>query len=548
MKPRRFIYAALLAGSLSTFAFTDAFFDISKNLEIFATLYREVNTYYVDDLDASKIVRTGIDAMLKTLDPYTVFISESEIEDFRFQATGQYGGIGALVATRNGKILITDPYEGFAAQKNDIRAGDVIIEIDGRPIQNKNSDDVGELLKGQPNTPITLKIQRQGMPQPIVKTIKREEITVKSVLYSGVIGENVGYIYLEGFRLDAAKEVEEALITLKTKHQIKQLILDLRSNPGGSLDEAVNIAGLFLPKGSLVVTTKGKNKQWDKTYKTTREPTDPAIPLVVLTNEFSASASEIVAGVMQDYDRGVVVGQNSFGKGLVQTVRPLAYNTQLKVTTAKYYTPSGRCIQEINYSGVRDASGKAQKLADSLRRSFTTTHGRKVYDGKGIAPDVALSAQNYSEISQTLIEKYLIFDFATQYFIDNEKIADARSFKLSEAEYSNFLKFIADKDYAYETESEKILNKYKEKANEEKYFDDVVQQFEAMKTQLAAAKANDLQTHKTEIKKLIEEEIVSRYYFQKGRVQNRLYADNEIAQAQKVLANAAQYKKILALD
>ena len=546
MKLRRFLIVAGIAlGSFGTLAFTDGFFDISKNLETFAMLYKEVNSYYVDDINASKIMRVGIDAMLKTLDPYTVFISESEIEDFRFQATGQYGGIGALVANRNGKVIITEPYEGFSAQKNDIRAGDVVLEIDGKSTQNKNSDEIGELLKGQPNTPLTLKIQREGTAEYITKNLKREEITIKSVVYSGVLEGNTGYIFLDGFKVDAAREVSEAFLNLKTKYQIKQLILDLRSNPGGSLDEAVNIAGIFIPKGSLVVTTKGKNKQWDKTYKTLQEPLDPKMPLVVLINENSASASEIIAGVVQDYDRGVIVGQNSFGKGLVQTVRPLAYNTQLKVTTAKYYTPSGRCIQELNYAAERDANGKAQEIPDSLRRSFTTSHGRTVLDGKGIAPDLAMPSQTYSEITETLLTKYLVFDFATQYHLKNPKITNAKNFRLSQEEYADFLSFIANKDYSYQTESEKTLNAYKQKAILEKYFDDVSQQFDAMKTQLAAAKAKDLQTHQAEIKAFIEEEIVARYYFQKGKIENRLFADDEITEAIKILNDPAGYQKIL---
>ena len=356
------VIGALGLSSVFTFSFVDNYFEMSKNLDIFTTLYKEVNTYYVDDIEPSKFMRTGIDAMLESLDPYTNYISEAETEDYRFQVTGQYGGIGATIGMRENEIMITEPYESFPAQKEDLRPGDILLEIDGKSMKGKTTSDVSKLLKGQPKTKVKLKIKREGTGE-LVKEITREEIHVKNVPYFGMINENIGYIKLTGFTNDAGKEVKDALTELKKNDKLTSVILDVRGNPGGLLHESVNVVNVFVSKGQEVVSTKGKAKEWDKSYHTLGQVVDAEIPLVVLTSRSSASASEIVSGTIQDLDRGVIIGQRTFGKGLVQSTRPLTYNSQLKVTTAKYYIPSGRCIQALDYSH-RNEDGSVGSVPD----------------------------------------------------------------------------------------------------------------------------------------------------------------------------------------
>ncbi len=541
-KPVLFLGIAFAAfGSL---AFVDSYFEINKNIEIFTTLYREVQTYYVDEVEPNKFIKTGIDAMLKSLDPYTNYISESEIEDFRFMTTGQYGGIGALISQKDKYIMITDPYEGFPAQKADLRAGDIILEIDGKSMENKTSADVSKLLKGQPKTEVKLKIKRAVTDEVLMKTLSREEINIKSVSYTGLVSEGIGYIKLTGFRTNSGKEVMDAYNQLKKDHKIEKLVLDLRDNPGGSLDESIRISGIFVPKGSLVVNTKGKSKQWDKSYNTFLEPLDLNIPLAVLVNGSSASASEIVSGVVQDYDRGVIIGQKTFGKGLVQTVRPLTYNTQLKVTTAKFYTPSGRCIQAIDYS-ERDEDEKATRIADSLKKEFKTTNGRSVFDAGGVSPDVKTELPEFANISASLLGKRLIFEYATIYKAKNPSIAKARDFKISDADFADFLTFIKDKDYDYTTQTEKMLTDFKEKAAKEEYFEAIEPEIEALKSKLQHDKTKDLVKHKDQIKQLLQDEIVSRYYFQTGRIEASFNYDTDLTEAIAILNTPARYSSIL---
>ena len=535
-----FLIALLSFGSL---AFVNNYFELSKNIEIFTSLYREVNTYYVDEIDPAKFMRTGIDAMLKSLDPYTDYISESEIEDFRFMTTGQYGGIGSLISKMDEDIVIADPYEGFPAQKADLRAGDVIMEIEGQSMKGKNTEDVSKLLKGQPRTEVRVKISRIGEPKPLDKVLIREEIKVSSVSYSGMLNDKVGYINLSGFRTNAANEVLQAFNDLK-KQGMEKLVFDLRGNLGGSLDEAIRISGIFIPRGSVVVDTKGKVKEWDKTYRTTNEPADVNIPIVVLIDGSSASASEIVSGVIQDYDRGIVVGQKSFGKGLVQTVRPLTYNTQVKITTAKYYIPSGRCIQAINYA-EKDGNNRPVKTPDSLKTAFQTRNGRVVYDAGGVTPDVTTELRKLNNITAVLLGKRHVFNYATLFRSKHEAIASPEEFVVTDEIYADFLAYISDKDYDYTTESEKLLEDFKEKAAKEKYFDAVAAEYDALLEKKKRDKAQDITKHKDEIIYFLEQEIVSRYYYQQGRLRATFDEDEEVKEAIRLLNDAPAYAAVL---
>lgn len=540
---RQFLALALVLGGLFSFSFVTDYFELSKNIEIFASLYREVNTYYVDEIEPAQFMRTGIDAMLKSLDPYTDYISESEMEDFRFMTTGQYGGIGALISKKDEDVIIADPYENFPAAKADLRAGDILLEIDGKSVRGKQTDDVSKMLKGQPNTEVKVKIQRTGEKAPLEKTLIRQEIKVESVSYAGMLTDEIGYLNLSAFRTNAGNEVISAINKLKAQG-MKKLVFDLRGNLGGSLDEAIRISGIFIPKGSLVVDTKGKVKEWDKSYRSYHDPLDLNIPLVVLIDGSSASASEIVSGVMQDYDRAVLIGQKSFGKGLVQTVRPLTYNTQVKITTAKYYIPSGRCIQAIDYS-EKDAQNRPVKKADSLRVAFKTRNGRIVYDAGGVSPDITLENRTVSNVTASLLIKRHIFDYATLYRAKNPVIAKPEDFSLSEADYNDFLAYIQDKDYDYITESEKALEDFKEKAVKEKYFEAIQADYEALKAKQKHDKEQDVKKHRKEIEYFLVQEIASRYYYQQGRMRASFREDPELNEALAILNDSNRYNQLL---
>jgi carboxyl-terminal processing protease len=537
------VIGALGLSSLFTFSFVDNYFEMSKNLDIFTTLYKEVNTYYVDDIEPSKFMRTGIDAMLESLDPYTNYISEAETEDYRFQVTGQYGGIGATIGMRENEIMITEPYEGFPAQKEDLRPGDVLLEIDGKSMKGKNTSDVSKLLKGQPKTKVKLKIKREGTGE-LVKEITREEIHVKNVPYFGMINDNIGYIKLTGFTNDAGKEVKDALTELKKNDKLASVILDVRGNPGGLLHESVNVVNVFVSKGQEVVSTKGKAKEWDKSYHTLGQAVDAEIPLVVLTSRSSASASEIVSGTIQDLDRGVIIGQRTFGKGLVQSTRPLTYNSQLKVTTAKYYIPSGRCIQALDYSH-RNEDGSVGSVPDSLKKEFKTKAGRKVYDGGGVNPDIETKAESMSAIAQSLLYKQIIFDFATSYHSKHATIAPARNFSITETDFTEFINFAKSRNYEYTTRAEQSLEDFRKKAEDEKYFEAVKETYEKMKQQLKRDKDADILKNKAEITELLEEEIARRYYFQKARVESSFDDDAEIQEAVKLFSDMKKYQSLL---
>jgi carboxyl-terminal processing protease len=537
--------AIVIITAISGLSFRDDYFEISKNLDIFTTLFREINLYYVDEVKPGELMKTGIDAMLESLDPYTNFIPEDDIEDAKFMTTGQYGGIGALIRTKDDYIVISEPYEDAPAAKAGIMAGDIILEVEGKSTKGKSTSDVVKFLKGTPNTPVKILIQRPGTEKPIEKTITREEIKVKNVPYFGMIDDKIGLIKLTGFTEDAGREVRDALTKLKENPSLEGVVLDLRGNPGGLLREAINIVNVFVDKGIDIVSTKGKVKEWDKTYKSMNNPVDLSIPVAVLVNRSSASASEIVSGSLQDLDRAVVVGQRSFGKGLVQTSRPLTYNTQIKITTSKYYIPSGRCIQAKDYSH-RNEDGSVGTVPDSLIREFKTRNGRKVFDGGGVNPDVSLPLQEFAPVTRAIAGENVLFDFATDYRLKNTEIPAAKAFAVNDNIFEAFVKYIGDKEIKYETESEELLTKLKEAAEKEKYFESVQQEYNALKDKMLRDKKADIQKAKTEISELLADEIVSRYYYQRGRIENSFAKDEELKKAVDILKNKSFYDDILA--
>jgi len=532
------VIAFLIVAAAGFYSFTsdDKNFQIAKNLDIYFTLFRELNTFYVDEINPNKLVKTSIDDMLSSLDPYTNYISEDQIEDFRFMTTGEYAGIGALISKQNNDIIIAEPYEGFPAQKSGLKAGDIILEVEGKTTKTMDTQDVSNLLKGSAGTPVKIKVQRPGDKKTIETSIIREKIAIDAVPYYGMIDENTGYIRLSNFTENCADDVKKALIELKTKHKPESLILDLRSNPGGLLIEAVKIMNLFVPKGESIVSTKGKVKQWDKTYTATANPIDTTIQIVVLTNRGSASASEIIAGAMQDLDRGIVLGTRTFGKGLVQTTRDLSYNTKLKITTAKYYTPSGRCIQALDYTH-RNEDGSVGIIPDSLVSQFKTKKGRIVYDGGGVVPDEKIEPEQLSNLSIELVSRFIVFDFATLYANSHEKIAEPEKFNISEDVYNEFVEYVKTHDFKYDTESEDMLNQLVDAAKREKYYQFASTEIEALQAKLKPDLDKDIQEFKPEIKEMLEDEIVSRYYYQKGAIRAAIGDDQTIAKALEVLKN-----------
>ncbi|MEO0330096.1 MAG: S41 family peptidase [Bacteroidota bacterium] len=521
----------------------DQYFAIAKNLDIFATLYKEVNTYYVDEVNPNKLMKVGIDAMLKSLDPYTNYIPEDDIEDYRTMTTGQYGGIGAIIGKRNGKSLVLMPYKGFPAEKSGLKIGDELLKVDDVDVTDKSVSEISKLLKGQANTDLTITIQRYGEEYTLPVTLKRERITVDNVPYSGMVTKDIGYIKLSNFTTGAGREVEKALTKLK-EEGAKKIVFDLRGNPGGLLSESVNVSNVFVPKGSEIVSTKGKVKDWNKVYRAPHSPVDTEIPLAVLTSGRSASAAEIVSGVVQDYDRGILVGEKTFGKGLVQATRPLTYNSQLKVTTAKYYTPSGRCIQAIDYSH-RGEDGSVGRVPDSLRTAFQTKSGRVVYDGGGVNPDVQAKAERLAPITVSLFTKNLIFDYATKYFYEHAEAPEAKSFEISETEYEDFLTWLSDKDYDYVTEVEQTIDDLTEIAKDEKYYQDIKEQITSLRKQVQHNKVQDLQKFKAEIKEALEEEIAARYHLSEGKTEASFDDDEVLQAAIKVLNDKDRYEEIL---
>jgi len=519
-------------------------FEISKNLDIFYTLVRELNLFYVDEVKPDKLIKTGIDDMLETLDPYTVYIPESEMDDFKFMTTGEYAGIGAMISKRGKQIIVAEPYEGFPAQVSGLRAGDVFIEVDGKPVDKMVVSDVSEILKGPAKKPIKVKMQRPGEKKPFTLDIVREEIQIDPVTYYGMVDSKTGYIRLSSFTDGCSESVRKAFIDLRDKKGATSMVLDLRSNPGGLLGEAVKVTNLFVDHGQEIVSTKGKVSQWDKTYRATEAPVDSVMPVIVLVNSGSASASEIVAGALQDLDRAVIMGNRTFGKGLVQTTRDLSYNTKLKVTTAKYYIPSGRCIQALDYSH-RNADGSVGNIPDSLITEFKTKNGRIVKDGGGVTPDIRNVQDTLSALSYKLVQDYMIFDFATEYAAKHKSIAPPDQFAIGDDIYSEFHEFLTDKKFSYESRSEQNLKTLIETAKKERYYDGAKSEFAALEKGLTLNLNQDLDKSSEEIRDLLKDEIVSRYYYQKGAIVAALRTDKEIKNVVSLFHNPSEYTRLL---
>ena len=541
-------------------------FEIAKSIDIYNDLLRELNLNYVDEIDPAELNEAAIDAMLNGLDPYTVFIPESEIESYKLMTTGEYGGIGAFIQYDGEYTRISDPYEGWPAQKAGLRAGDAILSVNGVDTHKKPTDQVSELLKGQPGTEVTLKIKRYGVEKPIELTLKREKVKIDNIPYATVFDNGIGYVSFSSFTRNAANEMKQHILDMKKDHELKGLVIDIRGNGGGLLNEAVEIVNLFIPKGKPVVSTKGKAQNAGSLYTTNNQPIDEQLPIAILVDGGSASASEILSGAIQDYDRGVIIGQRTFGKGLVQNILPLTYNTQMKVTVAKYYIPSGRCIQEIDYSkkGKRNRealnetkrdkteNGKlaedtlsSQPSQDTLGKAFKTAAGRTVYEGHGIMPDVKMELPKYATVTAYLYAKNYIFDFATKFAAEHNSIAPAKDFHIDDATYSDFMSFVKEKGFSYTTESEKKLAELKKMAKEEGYLESIQPQLESLEKQLQDDKEKDLIKNRKDIEELLRLEIAGRYYYQVGRIIASLENDDELQKAFEILLDKQKYESIL---
>ncbi len=546
MKILRFIPIALAISAVFFVAANERtehgkFFEISKNIEIFTNLYKELNTYYVDDLDPSKLMRTGVDAMLNSLDPYTNYISESDIEGYRYITEGKYNGVGASFDKLGEYVFVNEIFEGSPAQKAGLKSGDKIIAVDGKTATNRNVDEVGDILKGAAGTDVELTIARPQTTGDKTLKIKvmRDEVTEQNVPYFGMLNDQVGYIILTTFTRDAGENVLKAFKELKNKNpNMKGLVFDLRDNGGGLLNEAVNICNIWIPKSELVVTTKGKVVDWDRSFKTLNPSVDEQMPIVVLVDKGTASASEIVSGTLQDYDRAVVMGQRSYGKGLVQNMRDIGYNSKLKLTTAKYYIPSGRCIQAVSYD-----KGKPVEIPDSMRAVFKTRAGRPVLDGGGIKPDMMVQKSGDFGLMKTLKERFLIFDYVTQFTFKNEKIDAPETFRFTQ--FDEFVEFLNKKNFTYDSESEKLLKQLKEEAAKEKYTSAIDAELKTIESKIKTDKKNDLFKHKDEIVSEIERQIVARYFYEKGQIKIALRNDREIQEAIKLLDDSGRYKSLL---
>ena len=523
---------------IAAFKSDDDYFEISKNLRIMASVYEKLNSNYVDELLPGKIMKTGINAMLKSLDPYTVYISESEIEDFRFATTGEYGGIGATIKIKEQRVLVTELYENSPATTSDLRVGDQLISIDGITLENLSIDEIGTLLKGAADSEIVLSIVREN--QDIDIKIVRKDIQIPAVSFSKKIAKNIGIIKLTSFTQTSYSEFKKALTALQ-KNDVDKLIIDLRSNGGGLLNEAVKIVNLFIDKGQKVVSTKSRIKEMNRTYITQELPIAKDMSVVVLVDEMSASASEIVAGSLQDLDRGVVVGNTSFGKGLVQQTKPVSFGGQIKLTVAKYYTPSGRCIQKVNYSEGK----KSIAIADSLVKEFKTQNGRTVTDSRGIEPDIMVKSSYYNSLTEKLLFDDYISDFTNVEIKNIKDSIDPSTYVLSEDAYSRFSQFVLDQDVKYTTESYQLLESLKESAVREDRFNENIITFIDLDSIFSANISRDLKKYKDEISFFIENEIISRTHYQSGRIEASLKYDSCVTKALEVLNADSLYYHIL---
>jgi carboxyl-terminal processing protease len=519
-------------------------FEVIKNLEIMNQIFEQLDLYFVDEPQNGRMSKTAIDAMLKELDPYTVYYHESNIEDYRLMTTGQYGGIGALIRKIDDYSYIAEPYEGNPADKTGLKAGDKILSIDGKSMHKKTSDEVSTALKGPKGTSFKLEIERPGEGKKTF-TITRDEIKIPDVPYSGIIDKQnkIGYVKLNSFTQTAASDVKSAIEKMKGEG-MEKLVLDLRGNGGGLLIEAVKIVNFFVPKNQVVVTTKARVKEENRIYQTLDEPIAQDMPLIVLIDEGSASASEIVAGSLQDLDRAVVIGQTSFGKGLVQRTYDLKYGSKVKLTIAKYYTPSGRCVQRLEYYD-KEKGAKPKEVPDSLLKTFKTRNGRTVIDGRGIEPDVKVETEELSRLSISLLNGNHVFNYATEFARNNTSIPEAGTFVFGEKEYNDFKNYLKDKELKYSTASEDNLKKWKETAEKEGYFQYVKEDYDKMMEKVTPSKERDLEKFRGEISEMLENEIVSRYYYQKGRILDAFRNDKTFQKALELFKNQAEFDKIL---
>lgn len=535
------IAALIITVTTTAYVVADDYFEISKNLEIFTSVYRELNMYYVDDTKPGELMKTGIDAMLRSLDPYTVYYPESKIEDYRFMTTGQYGGIGALVNTIDGEVTIMEPYEDNPAHKAGIKAGDVILSVDGKEVKGLKTDEVSGLLKGQAGTVANIKVRRAVSNEELTLEVERSDVQIPDVPYYGMLDDQTGYIHLRSFTQTASQEVRKSLLELRDQEGMKQLVLDLRGNGGGLLREAVSIVNLFVPKGTEIVSTKGKLEEWNKNYVALNEPLAPTLPLIVLTDQQSASASEIVSGALQDLDRAVVVGNNTFGKGLVQQTKDLNYNAKVKLTVAKYYIPSGRCIQKLDYAS-RSENGRPGELPDSLVKAFQTSNGRVVFDGRGVRPDIEVELEEMSNVLAGLLSNHLIFKFANQYAAEKTEIGDPESFTIGD-EYEAFIDYCLQQEFDYDTATEQVFKELKTVAEAERLFDRSDDLFRQLEERLMPEKERDLAIFQDQVRYSLDEEIVSRFHYQQGAIRYGLAHDPVVKRALEVFGE--EYRKVL---
>ena len=533
------LFVLVVLGGLAFTVPTNRYFELTKNLEIFTNIYKHLNMYYVDDVDPSKMIKVGIESMLKECDPYTNYFSETQIETFRFMSEGKFNGIGIQVRDIDGIMTISDIYEQSPADKAGLKMGDKLIAIDQKNVAGKSAEDILAILQGSPNSKIDIQVSRPGESKSLGFNINRGEVDIKNVPYYDLIDKDYAYISLTTFTDDATKNIQAAYNSLKAKNpNIKGVILDLRENGGGLLREAVNICNLFIGKDMEVVTTKGKVKEWDQVFKTTGEPMDPKIPVTILINKRSASASEIVSGVIQDYDRGVIIGQRSYGKGLVQNTYDIGYNSRVKITTSKYYIPSGRCIQAVSYK-----DGEPVNIPDSLRSVFKTKGGRKVLDGGGVTPDILVSTPDQIDFVEKLNQQNLIFKYATGFVLKNKTIASPDSFQFKD--YEDFKQFVLKDDNKFESEAESHFSKFLKEAKDINLSEGLSVEIKSIKDRLIADKRKKLDINRNVITQLLEKEIVSRYYLQKGKLRYSVTHDQEVAEAIQVMSNESKYQKIL---
>lgn len=546
-------FIVMLGMGMTSFKEDDRNFQISKNLDIFNSIFKELDMFYVDTVNAEKMIQTGVEGMLSLTDPYTEYYPEEEVSSLKEMTTGKYGGIGAAIRYYEAKdrIAVVEPTEGMPAAEAGVKAGDIILSVGGKEMVRGDmkpqefSSKVSEALRGEPGTSFVLKVLRPLKNDSTVMEFKitRKNIRTNPVPYYGMVKDSIGYLALSSFTENSAKDFKKAFIELKQKGA-KSLIIDLRDNGGGSLSEAVDIVNLYVPKGQEIVVTKGKVRQAQGSYKTQNEPVDTQIPLAVLVNGATASASEIVSGSLQDLDRAVVIGSRTFGKGLVQTIRPLPYNGTLKVTTSKYYIPSGRCIQAIDYA-KKNADGSVARTPDSLTTVFHTAAGREVRDGGGIRPDIEVKGDKIPNIVFYLMNDDLIFDYATQYCWDHPTLASVDDFKLTDADYEAFKKLVKSRNFTYDRQSEKMLKSLKEIAEFEGYMTEAAEEFKALEKKLNHNLDRDLDYFAKPIKEYISQEIVTRYFYQRGAVMERLKDDTDLEEAIKVLQNPVRYREIL---